>query len=66
MSCVIHPNTTLIKQALNYLQNFLVSSKQTGGLIKVGSQLKDLMMLSYYRNNLIHIFVNEACIITSI
>mmetsp|Transcript_39105 Transcript_39105/g.37429 ORF Transcript_39105/g.37429 Transcript_39105/m.37429 type:complete len:141 (+) Transcript_39105:772-1194(+) len=66
MSCTIPPNTNLIKMSVNYLRNFLVSQKQMGGLIRVGSSMKDLMMLSYYRNNLAHLFMNEAFVLTSI
>jgi glycerol-3-phosphate O-acyltransferase len=67
MSMSTPPSSTTIQAALKYLEGFVdrkrnifepsVSAKKT---------YKNILMLAYYRNNLIHIFINEAFVSCSL
>lgn len=61
------PSVKTIRKSLPYLREFL-SIKKDFIEIELKSKLsyKNLLMLSYYKNNLIHVFFNEAFIALSI
>ncbi len=67
MSISIPPSTLVIRTSLSYLKDFVEKKQEgNGSLIKMKSEFKDVMMLSYYRNNLVHLFINEAYIACAI
>ena len=49
-----------------YLQYIADFTENKNGVIQPCPSSKSLMMLSYYRNNLLHIFINEAEIMTAV
>lgn len=63
MSINVAPSVTIIKNSLQYLNKFLDFKKDVfSSHVRVKKDFKNLMMLAYYRNNLIHLFINEAYI----
>jgi glycerol-3-phosphate O-acyltransferase len=61
------PTAKNIKNSLSYLKECL-NIKKDFIEIKLNSKscYKNLLMLSFYKNNLIHVFLNEAMIASSI
>ncbi len=49
--------------SLKFIEDFI---EEKNGIIKPRSDGKALMMLSYYRNSLVHLFLNEAEIATAL
>ena len=60
----IYPTTKIMNTYLQYISDFIET--KNGVIQPLSNSSKSLMMLSYYRNNLIHIFVNEAEIMTAV
>ena len=61
------PSSTSVQAALKYLEGFVERKRnifEPSVLAKKSS--KNILMLSYYRNNLIHVFINEAFIACTI
>lgn len=63
----IKPNEKYINKSLAYLSEFVESKN---GIVlpnyQNGKAANSIMMLSYYRNHLVHIFINDAEIATSL
>ena len=64
----ITPSQATIRNALKYLASFIDTKKDVvfSSYIKANMDYKNILMLSYYRNNLIHLFLNESYIATSL
>jgi len=57
----------MITSCLNYLKDFLDSKREIyEPLISAKTGEKSILMLAYYRNNLTHVFINEAEIACSL
>jgi glycerol-3-phosphate O-acyltransferase len=57
----------MITSCLNYLKDFLESKREIyEPLISAKTGEKSILMLAYYRNNLTHVFINEAEIACSL
>jgi glycerol-3-phosphate O-acyltransferase len=57
----------MITSCLSYLQDFLESKREIyEPLISTKTGEKSILMLAYYRNNLTHVFINEAEIACSL
>ena len=51
----------MIKKGLAYLKDFIESKREIfEPLVSAKQGEKSILMLSYYRNNLTHVFINEA------
>ena len=51
----------MITTSLKYLNDFLESKREIyEPLISANKGEKSILMLAYYRNNLTHVFINEA------
>lgn len=59
----VYPTTKIMNTYLQYIADF---TENKNGIIQPSTSSKSLMMLSYYRNNLLHIFINEAEIMTAV
>lgn len=63
----VQPSQATIRNALKYLENFVDMKKDVfSPYVKANLDYKNILMLAYYRNNLIHLFINEAYIATSL
>jgi glycerol-3-phosphate O-acyltransferase len=60
----IQPSIATLRASLIYLKEFLESKKKNSfePQIKANKDYKNILMLAYYRNNLSHLFINEAYI----
>ena len=57
----IRPNGDIIQTCLKYLSDFVESKNDIyEPLVSAKQGEKSIMMLAYYRNNMSHIFINEA------
>ncbi len=57
----------MVASSLKYLQDFLDSKREIyEPLISAKKGEKSILMLAYYRNNLTHVFINEAEIACSL
>ena len=57
----------MITTSLKYLNDFLDSKREIyEPLISANKGEKSILMLAYYRNNLTHVFINEAEIACSL
>jgi glycerol-3-phosphate O-acyltransferase len=55
-----------VKNALKYLSNFIDLKKDVfSPEARISSDYMNIQMLAYYRNNLVHLFLNEAYIATA-
>lgn len=63
------PSITTVRNSLNFLKNFVDLKKDVfKPMVKANKDYKNILMLAYYRNNLIHLFINEcyiACVLSS-
>jgi glycerol-3-phosphate O-acyltransferase len=51
----------MINKGLAYLKDFIENKREIfEPLVSAKSGEKSILMLSYYRNNLTHVFINEA------
>jgi glycerol-3-phosphate O-acyltransferase len=67
MSVYQDPTLAIVRKAMNLLSKFIETKKD--GLytqITASKDYKNILMLSYYRNNLIHLFLNEGYIASSL
>lgn len=67
VSPTLKPTPQIIKKGLSYLKDFIESKRdifEPSITAKTGE--KSILMLAYYRNNLTHIFMNEAEIACSL
>jgi glycerol-3-phosphate O-acyltransferase len=63
----IPPSVAIIKQAIKHLSGLLEKKKDVfEASIQAKKDYKNILMLSYYRNSLAHIFLNEAFIACSL
>jgi len=67
-SLTLKPTMTTVRHALKLLNGFveMSSKKDDSSSVKASSEYKYILMLAYYRNNLIHLFTNEAYIACSL
>jgi glycerone phosphate O-acyltransferase/fatty acyl-CoA reductase len=66
MSMNVALSKTSLRTSLKYLQNFIDMKKDTfSPYIKANMDYKNILMLAYYRNNLIHLFLSECYVATS-
>jgi glycerol-3-phosphate O-acyltransferase len=63
MSMNMAPTLSSLRVFLKLLENFIDTKKPP--FVKVSSDYKDIQMLAYYRNNLIHMFLNESYVATA-
>ena len=62
----MQPSQATIRNSLKYLENFIDMKKDVFiPFVKVNSEYKNIQMLAYYRNNLVHLFLNESYIATA-
>ncbi len=67
ISATLSPTPKMIASSLKYLQDFLESKREIyEPLISAKKGEKSILMLAYYRNNLTHVFINEAEIACSL
>ncbi len=67
MSVNSKPSKASVRNALNFLKKFIDTKQDIfSPQVKASKDYKNYLMLAYYRNNLIHIFLNEAYIATSL
>jgi glycerol-3-phosphate O-acyltransferase len=63
----IKPNAKIIQNCIKYLSDFVEQKRDFyEPLISAKNGEKSLLMLAYYRNNLAHLFINEAEISASL
>jgi glycerol-3-phosphate O-acyltransferase len=61
------PSSTSIQTCLKYLEGFVDRKRNIfEPLVSAKKSYKNILMLAYYRNNMIHLFVNEAIVACSI
>ncbi|CDW88677.1 male sterility protein [Stylonychia lemnae] len=61
------PNKQSIKNSLTYLKSFIDTKKDVfSPSVKANKDYKNILMLAYYRNGLIQLFLNEAYISASL
>ena len=62
-----NPTVKTLKTCLPLLKDYLSIKKDFIEIdLQAKSSYKNLLMLSYYKNNLVHVFMNEAFIALSI
>ena len=67
MSINIQPSQATIRNSLKYLGSFIDMRKDVfTPYVKANMDYKNILMLSYYRNNLIHLFLNESYLAVSL
>jgi len=67
MSLKAPPSNSSVKAALKYLEGFIDRKRNIFEPSVVAKKTyKNIIMLAYYRNNLIHLFINDAIIACSI
>jgi glycerol-3-phosphate O-acyltransferase len=67
MSNNVEPTIAITRTALQLLKGYLERKKDVfSPQVTAKSDYKNVLMLSYYRNNLSHIFINEAYIACSL
>lgn len=60
------PSSTSVQASLKYLEGFVDRKRNIfEPLVSAKKSYKNILMLAYYRNNMIHLFVNEAIIACS-
>jgi glycerol-3-phosphate O-acyltransferase len=63
MAMNTNPSQTSVRNSLNFLKNFVDFKKDVfQPMVKANKDYKNILMLAYYRNNLIHLFINEGYI----
>lgn len=63
----VQPSMATLRTALSLLSGYLEKKKgNTEHQIKPNIDYKNILMLAYYRNNLTHVFINEAYIACSL
>ena len=64
----LKPTMTTVRHALRLLSGYVEKSskKDDSASVKASTEYKNILMLAYYRNNLIHLFTNEAYIACSL
>ena len=57
----------MVRNALGYLKGFIDASRVQilSPMVKANKDYKNYLMLAYYRNNLVHLFLNEALVAAS-
>ena len=67
MSLNAKPTKVSVKNSLGYLKSFIETKKDVfSPQVKANKDYKNILMLAYYRNGLIHMFLNEAYIAVSL
>eukprot|EP00347_Sterkiella_histriomuscorum_P008623 403344386 len=67
MSLNTKPTKATIKTALNLLKSFIETKKDVfSPQVKANRDYKNILMLAYYRNGIVHMFLNEAYIAASL
>lgn len=67
MSLNTNPTKNTVKNALSHLKSFIETKKDVfSPQVKANRDYKNILMLAYYRNGLIHLFLNEAYIAASL
>lgn len=67
MSINARPTKTTIRNALGLLKSFIDTKKDVfSPQVKANRDYKNILMLAYYRNGIIHTFLNEAYIAASL
>ena len=67
MSLNNKPSKNTIRTSLGYLKSFIETKKDVfSPQVKANKDYKNILMLAYYRNGIIHMFVNEAYIAASL
>lgn len=61
------PSKQMVRNALGYLKGFIDASRVQilSPMVKANKDYKNYLMLAYYRNNLVHLFLNEALVAAS-
>lgn len=63
LSIGVTPSMSIVRQSLTYLEHFIERKKDIfEPSVTAKKDYKNILMLAYYRNNLIHLFLNEAYI----
>jgi len=61
MSIGVQPSITTVRQSLVYLRSFIERKKDIfEPSVTAKKDYKNILMLAYYRNNLVHLFLNET------
>ncbi len=61
------PSSAIISSCLKYLEGFVDRKRDVfEPSVSAKKDYKNIIMLSYYRNNLIHVFINDAEVACSI
>jgi glycerol-3-phosphate O-acyltransferase len=67
LSVTTPPSSTSVQSSLKYLEGFVDRKRNIfEPLVSAKKSYKNIIMLAYYRNNMIHLFVNEAIIACSV
>lgn len=62
-----NPTKNTVRNALSHLKSFIETKKDVfSPQVKANRDYKNILMLAYYRNGLIHIFLNESYIAASL
>ena len=61
------PGKQMVRNALGCLRGFIDASRVQilSPMVKANKDYKNFLMLAYYRNNLVHLFLNEALVAAS-
>lgn len=63
----VQPSQATVRNSLKYLENFIEIKKDVfSPFVKVHNDYKNIQMLAYYRNNIIHLFINESYVSTAL
>lgn len=69
LSLTIKPNVQQIRKSIGLMSDLLENNKKSNVFelqIRAKKDYKNILMLSYYRNNLVHVFLNETFIAASL
>lgn len=67
MSMNANPTKNTVRNALSHLKSFIETKKDVfSPQVKANRDYKNILMLAYYRNGLIHLFLNESYIAASL
>ncbi len=64
ISMTIKPTLSALRSALTFLKGLTEKKpvNSNDNTVKASKEFKDILMLAYYRNNLVHAFINESYI----
>lgn len=67
MTMNMSPSQATVRNALKYLETFVDIKKDVfAPTVKITNDYKNIQMLAYYRNSIIHLFLNECYIATAL